>query len=72
MCALTEVSQTEESGGLQLGVAWESLAGSHCNPLDAVQYQDVVVTLYKVTQIRRKPGLDRFSLSTGKHSYPDE
>lgn len=53
MCVLTEVSQAGESGGLQRGVVGESLTGSHCDPLDAVQHQDVVVTLYSMTQNKR-------------------
>lgn len=52
---LTEVSQAGESGGLQRGVVGESLTGSHCDPLDAVQHQDVVVTLYGMTQNERVP-----------------
>lgn len=53
MCALTEVCQAGESGGLQHGVVGESLTGSHCDPLDAIQYQDVVVALYETTQNKR-------------------
>lgn len=46
MCVLTEISQAGQGGGLQRGVVGEHLAGSHRHPLDAVQHQDVVVTLY--------------------------
>ena len=42
---LTEVSQAGESGRLQCAVVGESLTGSHCNPLHAIQHQHVVVTL---------------------------
>lgn len=60
VCVLTEISQAGERGGLQRGVVRESLTGSHGDPLDAVQYQDVVVTLYK-TQ-RSTPWIKRMHL----------
>lgn len=55
MCALTEVGQAGQSGGLQRGVVGESLTGSDRDPLDAVQHQDVVVTLYGTTQNKHTP-----------------
>lgn len=74
MCVLTEVSQAGKSSGLQRGVVGESPTGSHCDPLDSVQYQDVVVALYKITQNKRtldwtdaSNDLFELSLSTGKH-----
>lgn len=45
MRVLTEVSQAGQRRGLQRGIVGERLTGSHRDPLDTVQHQDVVVTL---------------------------
>lgn len=56
VCELTEVSQAGEGGGLQPAVVGEGVAGSDQNPLNAVQHQDVVVTLCRAPhQTKQRP-----------------
>ena len=56
--ALTEVSQAGQRSSLQLGVVGEPLTGSERHTLNAVVYQDVVVTFCQVTPIKHTLALD--------------
>lgn len=49
VCALTEVSQAGQGGGLQPAVVREGVAGPERHPLDTIEHQDAVVALCGAT-----------------------